>query len=90
MAASIYLAHRGIKASSSASDAAKTSAKPAQALADPADRERLRHARPRIERLRGLIVHCYHPRKSRYLGARKATLQATWNCRARSPSVAAP
>ncbi len=78
MAANIYLAHGGIKASS-ASDAAKTSAEPvSKRLGDPAERERLRHVRPRIERLRGLIVHCYHPRKSRYLGAGKATLQATW------------
>ena len=49
-----------------------------QALADPAERERLKRTRPRIERLLGLIVHRYHARKNRYLGARKATLQAAW------------
>ncbi|MCA1698243.1 MAG: IS1182 family transposase [Actinobacteria bacterium] len=47
-------------------------------LADPAERERLKRTRPRIERLLGLIVHRYHARKSRYLGSRKTTLQAAW------------
>jgi transposase len=47
-------------------------------LADPAQREHLKRTRPRIERLLGLIVHRYHARKSRYLGAQKATLQAVW------------
>ena len=32
----------------------------------------------RIERLLGLIVYRYHARNSRYLGARKSTLQAVW------------
>ncbi len=49
-----------------------------RALADPVERERLKRTRPRVERLLGLIVHRYHARKSRYLGARKATLQAAW------------
>jgi transposase len=49
-----------------------------QELADPGQRDHLRRTRPRIERLLGLIVHRYHARKSRYLGAQKATLQAVW------------
>jgi transposase len=49
-----------------------------QALSDPAELEHLNRTRPRIERLLGLIVHRYHGRKSRYLGARKSTLQAIW------------
>ena len=47
-------------------------------LSDPGTREHLKRTRPRVERLLGLIVHRYHARKSRYLGARKATLQAAW------------
>jgi transposase len=47
-------------------------------LADPVQRDHLKRTRPRIERLLGLIVHRYHARKSRYLGARKATLHAVW------------
>ena len=50
----------------------------ATALADPGEREHLNRTRPRIERLLGLVVHRYHGRKSRYLGARKSTLQAAW------------
>ena len=49
-----------------------------RALSDPAEYEHLNRTRPRIERLVGLIVHHYHGRKSRYLGARKSTLQAVW------------
>ena len=49
-----------------------------RALSDPAEREHLNRTRPRIERLLGLIVHRYHGRKSRYVGARKSTLQAAW------------
>ncbi len=49
-----------------------------QTLSDPAQREHLTKTRPRIERLLGLMVHHYHARKSRYFGARKATLQAAW------------
>ncbi len=49
-----------------------------QALSDPAESEHLNRIRPRIERLLGLIVHRYHGRKSRYLAARKSTLQAVW------------
>ncbi|MBD0283651.1 MAG: transposase [Thermoleophilaceae bacterium] len=49
-----------------------------QALADPAERDHLKRTRPLIERLLGLIVHRYRGRKSRYLGARKSTLQAVW------------
>jgi transposase len=49
-----------------------------RALSDPAERDHLKRTRPLIERLLGLIVHRYHGRKSRYLGARKSTLQALW------------
>ena len=49
-----------------------------QALSDPDEYEHLNRTRPRIERLLGLIVHRYHGRKSRYLGARKSTFQAVW------------
>ncbi|MGZ6639984.1 MAG: IS1182 family transposase [Solirubrobacteraceae bacterium] len=49
-----------------------------RALSDPAEREHLNRTRPRIERLLGLIVYRYHARHSRYLGARKSTLQAVW------------
>src|SRR5512135_374402 len=49
-----------------------------RALSDPAEREHLNRTRPRIERLLGLIVYRYHARNSRYLGARKSTLQAVW------------
>ena len=49
-----------------------------QALADPAERHHLKHTRPLIERLLGLIVHRYRGRKSRYRGARKSTFQAIW------------
>jgi hypothetical protein len=49
-----------------------------QALSDPAESEHLNRTRPRTARLLGLIVHRYHARKSRYLGARKSTLQAAW------------
>ena len=49
-----------------------------RALSDPAEYEHLNRTRPRIERLLGLIVHRYHGRKSRYLGARKSTFQALW------------
>ena len=47
-------------------------------LSDPAERDHLKRVRPRIERLLALIVHRYRGRKSRYLGARKSTLQALW------------
>jgi transposase len=49
-----------------------------QALADPATAEYLRHKRPRIERLLGLLAHRYGARKSRYIGSQKAHLQAAW------------
>jgi transposase len=49
-----------------------------RALSNPAERDHLYRTRPRIERLLGLIVHHYQGRKSRYLGARKSTLQALW------------
>jgi hypothetical protein len=49
------------------------------ALAVPATAERLRRTRPRIERLLSLLAHRYHARKSRYLGRRKALLQAAWS-----------
>jgi len=49
-----------------------------QALDDPETAEHLRRTRPRIERLLGLLAHRYGARKSRYLGRRKAELQAAW------------
>ena len=49
-----------------------------QALDDPTQAEHLRRTRPRIERLLGLLAHRYGARKSRYLGRRKAELQAAW------------
>jgi hypothetical protein len=49
-----------------------------QALADPDTAAHLRHTRPRIERLLGLLVCRYGARTSRYNGSEKATLQASW------------
>lgn len=49
-----------------------------EALDDPATAEHLRRTRPRVERLLGLLAHRYRARKSRYLGTRKAGLQAAW------------
>lgn len=49
-----------------------------QALDDPDTAEHLRRTRPRIERLLGLLAHRYGARKSRYIGRRKAELQAAW------------
>lgn len=49
-----------------------------QALEDPATAEHLRRTRPRIERLLGLLAYRYGARKSRYLGTKKAQLQAAW------------
>lgn len=49
-----------------------------QALADPDTAEHLRRTRPRIERLLGLLAARYGARKSRYVGRRKARLQAAW------------
>ena len=49
-----------------------------QALDDPTTKEHLRRTRPRIERLLGLLAHRYRARKSRYVGAAKARLQAAW------------
>ncbi len=49
-----------------------------QALEDPDAAEHLRRTRPRIERLLGLLAHRYRARKSRYIGTRKAALQAAW------------
>lgn len=49
-----------------------------EALADPVTAEHLRRTRPRIERLLGLLAHRYGARKSRYIGSRKAGLQAAW------------
>lgn len=49
-----------------------------QALDDPATAEHLRRTRPRVERLLGLLTQRYKARKSRYLGTRKARLQAAW------------
>jgi transposase len=49
-----------------------------QALNDPDIAKHLRHTRPRIERLLGLMVVRYGARKSRYIGTNKARLQASW------------
>jgi hypothetical protein len=49
-----------------------------QALADPHTAEHLRRTRPRIERLLGLLAARYGARKSRYIGRKKARLQAAW------------
>jgi hypothetical protein len=49
-----------------------------QALNDPDAANHLRHTRPRIERLLGVLAHRYGARKSRYIGTKKATLQASW------------
>jgi hypothetical protein len=49
-----------------------------QALTDPDTAAHLRHTRPRIERLLGLLAYRYGARKSRYIGSDKATLQASW------------
>ena len=49
-----------------------------QALDDRATAEHLRRTRPRVERLLGLLAHRYRARKSRYIGTRKARLQAAW------------
>jgi transposase len=49
-----------------------------QALDDPVTAAHLRHTRPRIERLLGLMVVRYGARKSRYIGTNKARLQASW------------
>lgn len=49
-----------------------------QALNDPATATHLRHTRPRIERLLGLLAHRYGARKSRYTGCDKARLHASW------------
>jgi hypothetical protein len=48
------------------------------ALNDPATAAHLRHTRPRIERLLGLLASRYGARKSRYIGREKARLQASW------------
>ena len=49
-----------------------------QALDDPVTAEHLRRTRPRVERLLGLLTYRYKARKSRYIGTRKARLQAAW------------
>lgn len=49
-----------------------------QALDDPDLAEHLRRTRPRVERLLGLLTHRYKARQSRYIGTRKAGLQAAW------------
>lgn len=49
-----------------------------QALDDHITAEHLRRTRPRVERLLGLLAHRYKARKSRYIGTRKARLQAAW------------
>ncbi len=47
-------------------------------LADPDTANHLRRTRPRIERLLGVLAVRYGARKSRYIGTKKATLQAAW------------
>jgi len=49
-----------------------------EALNDSDTATHLRHTRPRIERLLGLLAVRYGARKSRYIGSGKATLQASW------------
>ena len=68
---------RGIKAILLAPDEALLIAA-RQALQDPDTSEHLRRTRPRVERLLGLLAHRYKARKSRYIGTRKASLQAAW------------
>lgn len=53
-----------------------------RALEDPAIAEHLRRTRPRVERLLALLTHRYRARKSRYIGTRKARLQAAWTAAA--------
>ena len=48
------------------------------ALEEPDTAEHLRRARPRIERLLGLLAHRCGARKSRYIGSAKARLRAAW------------
>jgi hypothetical protein len=48
------------------------------ALEDPVTAEHLRRRRPRIERLLSLLSHRYGARKCRYIGRKKAELQAAW------------
>ena len=48
------------------------------ALNDPDTAAHLRHSRPRIERLLGLLAVRYGARKSRYIGSAKATMHASW------------
>lgn len=50
----------------------------AAALEDPESAAYLRRTRMRIERLFALLAHRYRARRSRYLGTRKAGLQAAW------------
>ncbi len=49
-----------------------------QVLKDPDTAKHLRHTRPRIERLLGLLAVRYGARKSRYIGTDKARLQTSW------------
>jgi transposase len=48
------------------------------ALEEPQTAEHLRRTRPRIERLLSLLAHRYGARKSRYRGASKSLLQASF------------
>ena len=50
----------------------------AAALEDPESAAYLRRTRMWIERLFALLAHRYRARRSRYLGTRKAGLQAAW------------
>jgi transposase len=47
-------------------------------LCDNGTLEHLRHTRPRIERLIGLLAYRYGARKNRYIGSAKGRLQAAW------------
>jgi hypothetical protein len=49
-----------------------------QALNDPVTAAHLRHTRPRIERVLGLLAYRYGARKSRYIGSDKTRLPASW------------
>ncbi|MGO9975812.1 MAG: transposase [Solirubrobacteraceae bacterium] len=48
------------------------------ALQDTDTHDHLRHTRPRVERIIGLLAHRYHARTNRYTGSAKGQLQANW------------
>ena len=57
---------------------------------DPVTAAHLRHTRPRIERLLGLLAHRYGARKSRYIGTDKATIASQLGCCAGQPQPDRP